>query len=378
VDNSFIKFALLQALWTLVALAGTSFAYFVLSLPLRRHERARFFLELLETGLKDGRSAEQSIVSVASSRDATLGARFHLVAAWIESGLRLGQALDRVPSFLPPRVRAMLKVGEEIGDVARVLPACRRQLTDGASQSRGAVNYLIVAAFVLTPIAPLVFLGLTVFVFPKYVQIFADMTEGRALPAFTNFALGAASPLGGVLVGLMVLTYLSAVVYLSGARLRKPLGPIWDGLAWLVPWKRKRMRRDFSAMLAAMLDAGVPEERALAFAGESTANGIFQRRTAAAVAELRGGAPLSAALKRLDDSGQFHWRLANAVQGRGGFVTALNGWLEALDAKAFQQEQAAAHVVTSGLVLLNGLVVGSLITGVFLALIALIDAGVAW
>jgi type IV pilus assembly protein PilC len=377
-ECSFLKFALLQALWLVLALAATGLTYFVLSLPLRRQERARFFLDLLETGLQDGRSAEQTLVSVAQSRDATLGARFHLVAAWIETGLRLGQALDRVPTFLPPRITAMLKVGEELGDLAKVLPACRRQLQDGASQSRGAVNYLIVAAFVLTPIAPLVFLGLTVFVFPKYAMIFADMGEGAVLPGLTRHVLGAAGPLGGALTGLMAIIYLGAIAYLSGARLRKWLGPVWDAVAWRVPWKRKRMQRDFSAMLAAMLDAGVPEEKALQFAGDSTANRAFQHRTAAAIADLRAGRPFSEALKRLDDSRQLQWRLANAVQGRGGFLMALNGWLETLDAKAFQQEQATAHAITSGLVLLNGLVVGTLITGVFMALVALIDAGVAW
>ena len=376
--NLFIKFALLQALWLVLAVAGTGLAYFILSLPLRRHERARFFLDLLETGLKRGRSAEQSIVSLAQTRDPSMGVRFHLVGAWIETGLRLGQALDRVPHFLPPRINAMLQVGEEIGDLARVLPACRRQLQDGASQSRGAVNYLIVAAFVLTPIAPLVFLGLAVFVFPKYMMVFADMGEGTALPALTRFVLGAAHEFGAVLAVVVGLIYLAALIYLTGPRMRRWLGPVWDTVAWRVPWKRKRMQRDFSAMLAALLDHGVPEEKALQLAGGSTANRVFQRRTDAAVAELHSGTPLTAALKRLDDSGQFQWRLANALHGRGGFLTALNGWLEALDAKAFQQEQAAAHTITTGLVIFNGLIVGTLISGIFLALIALIDAGVQW
>jgi len=376
VDSLFIKFALLQALWLVLAIVGTGLAYFILSLPLRRHERTRFFLDLLETGMKDGRSAEQSVVSLTQIRDAVLGVRFHLVGAWIETGLRLGQALDRVPHFLPPRVNAMLKVGEEIGDLAKVLPACRRQLRDGASQSRGAVNYLIVAAFVLTPIAPLVFLGLTVFVFPKYMMIFADMGEGSALPALTRFVLGTAHEFGAVLVGVMALVYLAALVYLSGSRLRAWLGPVWDAVAWHVPWNRKRIQRDFSAMLAALLDAGVPEEKALQLAGDSTANRVFERRTKAAAAKLRSGAPLTEALKRLDGSGQFQWRLANALHGRCGFLAALNGWLDALDAKAFQQEQAAAHTITTGLVLFNGLIVGTLIVGIFLALIGLIEMGV--
>ena len=375
-DNSLIKIALLQALWWILALAGTGFAYFILSLPLRRHERARFFLDLLETSLKDGRSPEQSVVSLAQSRDESLGTRFQQVAAWIETGLPLGQALDRVPSFLPPRIHAMLKVGEEIGDVAKVLPACRRQLRDGASQSRGAVNYLLVAAFVLTPVAPAVFLGLSVFVFPKIVMILGDLDV--ALPALTQWVMNTAGWLGGVLVGAVALIYLVGLAYLSGPRMRKRLGPVWDTVAWRMPWKRNRIRRDFSAMLAALLDAGVAEERALTFAGASVVNRVIQRRTSAAAAALRAGVPLAVALQGRDDSGQFQWRLANAAPGRGGFLTALNGWLETLDAKAFQQEQAAAHLVTTGLVLFNGMIVGTLIAGVFLALISIIEAGVAW
>ena len=375
-DSLFIRFALLQALWLVLAIVGTGVAYFILSLPLRRHERARFFLDLLETGMRDGRSAEQSLVALTQLRDAALGVRLHLIGAWIETGLRLGQALDRVPHFLPPRVSAMLKVGEEIGDLAKVLPACRRQLRDGASQSRGAVNYLIVAAFVLTPIAPAVFLGLAVFVFPKYVMILQDM--GGGLPALTRFVLGTTHEFGAVLIGVMALIYVAGLVYLSGGRLRGWLGPVWDAVAWQVPWKRKRMQRDFSAMLAALLDAGVPEEKALQLAGDATANRVFQRRTNAAAAELRSGAPLTVALKRLDVSGQFQWRLANALHGRCGFLAALNGWLDALDAKAFQQEQAAAHAITTGLVLFNGLIVGTLIAGIFLALIGIIEMGVQW
>jgi hypothetical protein len=56
----------------------------------------------------------------------------------------------------------------------------------------------------------------------------------------------------------------------------------------------------------------------------------------------------------------------------------LNGWLEALDARAFQQEQTAAQFITTAIVLLNGTLVGLLVVGTFLALLAIIDAGVLW
>jgi len=44
-----------------------------------------------------------------------------------------------------------------------------------------------------------------------------------------------------------------------------------------------------------------------------------------------------------------------------------------LDAKAFQQEEATAHVVTSGLVIMNGIVVALLATATFGVLIAILN-----
>jgi len=55
-------------------------------------------------------------------------------------------------------------------------------------------------------------------------------------------------------------------------------------------------------------------------------------------------------------------------------LTALQGWHEALDARAFQQEEAAAHVVTSGLVILNGALVALITTAMFGILLAALNA----
>src|SRR3954453_12918377 len=111
--------------------------YFVLTLPMRRRERGRLFLDLLEMGLAEGHSPEKAIESAASSYDRSLGERFLRLGEHIRSGLRLSQALDREPYFLPPRLVAMLKTGERIGDVRKVLPACHRLLRDAISQVRG-------------------------------------------------------------------------------------------------------------------------------------------------------------------------------------------------------------------------------------------------
>src|SRR5215475_11096348 len=86
--------------------------YFLLTLPMRRKERARLFLDLLELGLKDGHSPETTITSIANCRERSLSVGFHQLAAYIQQGERFTQALEKVPRLLPPQICSMLKTGE--------------------------------------------------------------------------------------------------------------------------------------------------------------------------------------------------------------------------------------------------------------------------
>jgi type II secretory pathway component PulF len=154
--------------------------------------------------------------------------------------------------------------------------------------------------------------------------------------------------------------------------------PILEQVHYRLPWRRKRMQRDFSTMLAVLLDSGVSEAEAVTLAADCASNGPFRRRAARVVQALQQGVKLTKAVESMDDSGEFGWRLANAFHGQAGFLPALAGWHDALDAKAFQQEQAAAHGITTALVLWSGVFVGAVVISVFMFLISIIDAGVLW
>ena len=354
--------------------------YYLLSLPLRRQERARLFVDLLETSLKQGRPVEQTLVDIANSGDTVMGVRFHLLAAHIENGLRLGQALEKVPRFLPPQLTAILQAGEELGDLRKVLPACHALLNDAQSNLRGASSYLVIIAFVLSPAAIWIFNVLAIFVFPKFQEVISGLEVEK--PLVFTFVMASWRWAALVQIGIFLGLTIAAFIYIGGPRVMKwfrwQAFPFADWIAWGVPWKRKRMQRNFSAMLAVMLDGGVPEADALRLAGGCAANEIFRRRVAQAQAALTQGVKLPEAVQTLDDHGEFRWRLTNAVHAHGGFLRALTGWHEALDAKAFQQEQAAAHTVTSALVLLNGCIVALAALAVFGALTAIIEAGCLW
>ncbi|MGA2853202.1 MAG: type II secretion system F family protein [Verrucomicrobiota bacterium] len=368
----------------LILLPGGALAvlmHFLLSLPMQRRDRALFFLDLLETVLQRGQPVEQAILAAAENHDRAIGVRFFMVAAHIEGGARLGEALEKEPRFLPPQVNAMLRGGEKLGDLKKVLPACREVLRIAPDTVRSTAHYMVAILLIFAPVACWLITLLSVFVVPRFKEV-AACYDGRLWP-FTLFVFHLND--SHVLVGFEILVFLAlmtvAVLYIGGPGFVRWFQfrsvPVVDWITWRIPWKQKKLQRTFSAMLAVLLDGGVPEAEAVRLAGDSTANEICRHRARRVIAALEKGVKLDEAVRAFDDTGEFHWRLTNAAHAHGGFLKALRGWHEALDAKAFQQEEAATHVLTSGLVILNGLVVALIATSMFGMLVMILKGMLA-
>ena len=355
--------------------------HFLLSLPMRRRDRALFFLDLVETVLQRGQPLEQAILAAAENHDRAIGVRFYIVAAHIENGLRLGEALEKEPRFLPPQINAILRAGEKLGDLKKVLPACREVLRIAPDTVRSTTHYMVAILLVFAPVACWLITLLSVFIVPKFKDVAAGM--GIRVWPFTQFVFALND--SHVLVGFEILLFLAllavAAIYIGGPGFVRWFQfrsvPIVDWITWRVPWKQKKLQRTFSAMLAVLLDGGVPEAEAVRLAGDSTANEICRRRARLVLAALEKGEKLDDAVRAFDDSGEFHWRLTNATHAHGGFLNALRGWHEALDAKAFQQEEAVTHILTSGLVILNGVVVALIATAMFGMLVMILKGVLA-
>lgn len=377
------EFVITSLFWLLmgVLLLGIGYAsdYF-LGLPLRRRERARLFLDLVEVGLKDGRRPEDTVRRAAASGDARLGVGFHLLAAHLETGLTLDQALARVPRLLPATVVGMLRAGREAGDLRRVMPACRQMLQDPVGAVWANQNYVCVATVVLGPFWIFMFTILLTFVIPRFEQIALDLEA--PFPPLMHWLVAHRGLMVGLQIGLVLTVYAGVLVYLAGPRFSAWINRFLPGLpdraAWSLPWRRLRLQRDFSALLGILLDAGMPEGRALSLAGEGTANRVLSHRATTAAARLAEGTTLPEAVRDLDEQGEFRWRLANAARGSTSFVAALRGWHEALSARAFQFEQTAAQLSTTALVLVNGAFVAVLVIGLFSTLIHLIEGCLLW
>jgi len=372
---------LLQGVLSLLCVVGSAgfmyLTYQLLSLPMRRQESVEMLLDLLETAEGESKPLE-SAVAMALSTEPHFSARFQTVVKRLGNQFPLLGPLEGLPRTLPPQIVAILEVGIRLGEVRKVIPACQQWLNDSKSRVLGATNYVIPLTLFLSPIGLLFFIFLTTVILPKFREIFYEMMGDASLPVLTQWIF----EYRGLLALIQALVFLVCcgmlLVYLAGPNLATGFHAITDRLAYWVPWRRKRLQRDFSLMLSILLDAGLPEAQAVDLAAQSTANGVLIRRAQAAVRDLESGMVLTEAVQRLDETGEFRWRLRNAVHAHGGFAAALAGWHESLDAKAYQLEQAAAHVISTALVLVNGIVIAIVAVGLFQPLIAIVHEGALW
>ena len=375
-----IGFAIQSSLWVVPGIVLLLAAKRFIVAPMRRREAARAFLDLLEMGLARGRSPENTVVEVAATGDKILGKGFRRLAKRIQDGASLGRALESTPGLLPEPVAAMLQAGERLGDIRKVLPACRDTLSAGPSRAMGAFNYLPV----FSPLLPLlaVTLFLVIVIIPKFQEIFYDLLQAGPLPIATQLVIGYIRPT----LAFSVLVVLFGVLLLLLGRVRRrwpsaysrTIKVFLDQWLFRLPWRHKRMQRDFSAMLAILLDSGIPESEAVTLAAWSTANQVFVTRSQLVIGRLQQGEKLTEAIRAIDDSGEFQWRLANAVHGHEGFLRSLRGWHDTLDAKAYQQEQAASQALSTVLIMLNGVLVCIVALAIFQPIIAVIQYEALW
>src|SRR3982750_4766025 len=91
--GTFVLLVLAYAVALGISLGLLQGLYLVLTVPLRRNERVRLFLDLLELGLKEGRAPEAALIDAATTGDESLGLRLPVLAAHLKNGMKLSAAL---------------------------------------------------------------------------------------------------------------------------------------------------------------------------------------------------------------------------------------------------------------------------------------------
>lgn len=360
-------------------LGSVFIVYFLATIPIRRRDQVRLLLDLILGGLRDGRTPEETIVAVSRTRERIVGPRFHMAAALIEQGEPLISALGKVPSYVPPNVLGLLRSGTNDNGMERAALLAKNTISSGVGKTSSAMQYAYLLVLMLLPFSLGTLLMWKIVIWPKMEMIIADL-EGTP-PELTLLVTGNIGWLGLGYLALAVGVALLLIGTLSTpkARTGSSVFGLWrDRLAYRLPWRNRLLKRDFSLTLALLLDAGIPEGEAVIQAGAAVGNRFVRWKSLRIAKELAGGVPLAKAIRSFDERREFQWRLSNAAHSGSGFVRALYGWHEALQAEAFQKEQAAAQITTTLLLLLNGAAVCLVVSSIFAVFVAMTSQAVLW
>ncbi|MCK9266864.1 type II secretion system F family protein [bacterium] len=195
----------------------------------------------------------------------------------IQEGSNLSGAISRYPKIFPPIYIALIKAGEESGNIAEVLAELAANLEgqlELISKVKQAVSYPFVVSLFFLGVIGFVFL----FLLPKFQEIFSDF--GAKLPAFTLFILAVSKFLVATfpyLMGGAILLIIALFLFYKTPTGRLKIDtfklkfPVFGPLMLKVSFSR------LASSLATLLSGGVTIVLALDIVAKTAGNAMIEQ-----------------------------------------------------------------------------------------------------
>ncbi len=214
----------------------------------------------------------------------------------VNAGSPIARALAGAPRDFDEVYRAVVAAGEQSGALGVVL----EKLADDLEERQTLRAKLIGAALypaIVSFIALIIVIFLVTYVVPQVATVFT--TSKQALPFLTVLMLGLSAFVRswGWLVALAVIGGISTFVMMRrNEAFRERTDALWLTLPLVGRLARGYNAARFAATLSMLASAGVPILKALQAAAETLGNRAMRADAIDALAQVREGAPLAAAL----------------------------------------------------------------------------------
>ena len=289
----------------------------------------------------------------------------------IEGGNTLSEALAQYPRIFDRLYVNMVKAGELGGAMETAL-----QRLAGFMEKSGKIKGKVKAAMFYPASVVTVAFGvmalLTLYVLPKFKEVFASLSPDGGLPPFTQFVLNVSD---GVrhhfLAGFTVLA-----VSLIGLRwlVRTRAGrPVFDRLKLRLPVfgaiTRKLAIARFTRTLGTLVSSGVPILQALTIVKEATGNVIMGRLVGEVHDNVKQGESIVGPLRR---SGIFPAMVAGMVdvgEQTGALPEMLNRIADNYEEEVDNSVAAMVSLLEPVMIVFLAVVVGGIVIAMFLPII---------
>lgn len=308
-------------------------------------------------------------------RNPTLKRIIGELALSVEGGSTFSEALAQHPKVFNRLYINMVKAGE-MGGVLEVVLNRLAQFQEKAQKIKGKVVAAMFYPIAVMIVAAAIITVLTVYVIPKFEEVFSGLLEGQALPAFTQLVLN----ISRVIRENLLMTFLCIVVFFVLLKLatKTKLGRlVWDKfklkMPAIGPLISKLSIARFTRTLGTLVSSGVPILQALNIVKETAGNVVIANAIAAVHDSVKEGETITAPLEA---SGIFPPMVISMVDV-GEQTGALPEMLLKIADNYDDEVDNAVAAMTSLLepIMIVGLavVVGSIVIAMFLPLIKLME-----
>jgi len=234
----------------------------------------------------------------AEARTHTLAEKLSAVADEIQSGSPISTALSRQGGVFSPFYINMVRAGEETGKLDETFAFLADYLDRNYEITQKARNALIYPAFVMTTFVVVMVLMMTLVV-PHLASMLNEV--GQDIPAYTKIVIGISTFFADYILLILIIFLIGAVflvrysrtpvgkVVLSHVRLKIPyLGAVYQ----------KLFLSRIADNLSTMLKSGIQILRGIEITGTVVGDPVYEEILASAAREVKGGLPVSEALRR--------------------------------------------------------------------------------
>jgi type IV pilus assembly protein PilC len=289
------------------------------------------------------------------------------ISSDVQQGMNLSDAMRKHPQCFDNLYVSMVQAGEVGGVLDEVLNRLAKLLEDVArlqNQIKSALTYPVVVSF----IAVVIFIGMTVFIIPVFAGIFQEL--GTELPAFTQAMLGISNFLRSPAVVLLPITFFSGLFayrqYYKTRVGRETLDRLYLKLPLFGDLIQKSATARFCRTFGALTRSGVPILTSLEIVRDTAGNQVVANAIDEARKEIQTGGVISLALQKEQVFPIMAIQMISIGEETGELDKMLMKVADFYEDEVEQAVKALTSILEPVMIVLLGGMVGSILLSMYL------------
>jgi type IV pilus assembly protein PilC len=308
-------------------------------------------------------------------RNVTLKEVIGKLGTSIEGGSTFSESLAQHPKVFNRLYINMVKAGE-LGGVLEVVLNRLAEFMEKAQKIKGKVIAAMFYPTAVMFVAVVILAVLMVWVVPKFKDIFAEMLEGEALPAFTQFVLA----ISDTIANHFILTLCGVVALFIAFKLfgrtkfgRRLIDRAKLNIPVFGPVLSKVAISRFTRTLGTLISSGVPILQALTIVKETSGNVVIGEAVGAVHESVKEGETITAPLEASQVFPPMVVSMVDVGEQTGALPEMLMKIADNYDDEVDNAVSAMTSLLEPIMIVFLAVIVGSIVIALFLPLIKLIE-----